>query len=126
MRIHSIISITQLESISDRLENLYARTFIQLLSFVQKEDDIDSKFAIKYLLYEIERLFERWKIGRNVKYLIYWKNNNNEHNVWYSIYIFSQTQDLINEYDVHIIIDFIYDRRDKKVIKKTFISVTQT
>ena len=36
MRIHLIIFITQLKSISNRFENLYFRTFIQFISLIEE------------------------------------------------------------------------------------------
>ena len=72
MRIHSIIFIIQLKSISNRFENPYSRTFTQSIFFIEKIQNIhlESDFTFQYKFYKIKKLLKRRDIKKNIKYLI--------------------------------------------------------
>lgn len=71
MRIHPIISITQLKSFSNRSENSYHRTFTQSVPSIKKtQNNLDPNFITQYRLYIIERLLNRRGTKKNVKYLV--------------------------------------------------------
>ena len=73
MRIHLVIFIAQLESVSNQTKNSYFRASTQLISSIIEKDQnqtINPEFTFKYKLYEIERLLERRDTKNNIKYLI--------------------------------------------------------
>ena len=70
MRIHSMISITQLKLALNRFKNPYSRIFIQSIPSIKKTQKIDSNFTFKYKFYKIERLLKRRDIKKSIKYLI--------------------------------------------------------
>ena len=130
IRIHLIIFITQLKSISDRSENLYYRVIFSF-SLIKKDNaETNSNFAIKYRSYEIERLLKRRNIKRNIKYLVKWKGFENWDNVWYLIYALQKIKNLIKKCDDRLIVDLIRERKQKtkniRVIEVAFKKNTFT
>ena len=116
MRIHPVISIAQLEPAPDRSEDPYARASTQPVPPVVEEGQdqaVNSEFASKYKPYEIERLLERRGTGRNIKYLVKWKNCGNEHNAWYPVHALQNARDLMEECDSRVEVDPTRNRRQK-------------
>ena len=110
MKIHFVVLMTQLESVSK--DDFYNRVRdINLFSVEEKDENVDFDFVFKYKFYEIEKLLKRRDIERNIMYLIKWKDCDNEHNVWYLVYAFQKVKNFINECDVRIVDDFTYDKR---------------
>ena len=69
IKIHFIVSITQLKSVSEN--DFYNRVRNINLSFVKEKDkDVDLDFVFKYKPYEIEKLLKRRDIEKNITYLI--------------------------------------------------------
>ena len=70
MKIHFIVSITQLKLASK--DNSYKRIRNINLSFVEKkvDENVDFNFVFKYKFYEIEKFLKRRNIKRNIMYLI--------------------------------------------------------
>ena len=66
-----MISIIQLELNLNKFENSYYRITLSP-SFVAKDnfEALNSKFAIKYRSYKIERLLKKRNIKKNIKYLV--------------------------------------------------------
>lgn len=118
MRIHPVISIAQLEPASDRSEDPYTRTSTQPVPPVEETQDVDQDFASKYRPYEIEKLIDRRGTGRNVKYLVKWKDCGNEHNVWYPVHALQEARELMDECDARIDANPTYNRREKNATKK--------
>ena len=90
MRIHSMISVAQLEpSIAiARGSDSYGRIFNQESLLV--EDTHDEL--------ELKRIIGKRTIEREIEYLIKWKGYDNQHNVWYKLSDLSNAQELIDEY----------------------------
>ena len=78
MKIHSIIFITQLESITSD-SNLYDRNIDKDFSSIEEKHFIALTTQTSH--YEIERLINKRVIRNQSYYLIKWKNYDNEHNV---------------------------------------------
>ena len=109
IKIHSIMSIIQLKSVSKN--DSYNRIRNTNLFMIKKKDEnVDFDFVFKYKPYEIEKLLKRRDIERNIMYLIKWKDCGNEHNVWYPVHALQKAQNLMNECDARID-DLIYDKR---------------
>ena len=81
---------------------------INLFFVKEKNENVNFDFVFKYKFYKIEKLL------RNIIYLIKEKNCDNEYNVWYFVHTLQKVQDLMNECDIRIVDDFIYDRRSSK------------
>ena len=69
IRIHLIISITQLKSTLNSSKDFYYRT-LRISSFVEEEGP-KTKFTTKNSLYEIDKLIDKRDTKENVKYLIH-------------------------------------------------------
>ena len=70
MKIHLVVLIIQLKSISNN--DLYERFHNTNPLFIKKkvEKNVDFKFVFKYKSYKIERLLKRRNIEKNIIYLI--------------------------------------------------------
>ena len=92
MKIHSVIFIVQLKSITSSSDS-YNRNFVFDSSIVLNEHaNIDVFF------YEIERLIDKRIIKNKTHYLIKWKNCEHQHNVWYFIDNLQNVVDFITKY----------------------------
>ena len=106
MKIHSMIFIAQLKSITSSPDS-YDRNFVLDSSIVLNEHaNIDVFF------YEIKRLIDKRIIKDKTHYLIKWKNCEHQHNVWYFINNLQNVVDFITKYEA---IAF------RKSIKKKFV-----
>ena len=108
MRIHSMIFITQLKSITFD-SNSYDRKINDLLSMINEYINIDVSS------YEIKRLLNMRVIRNKSYYLIKWKNFGHEHNVWYSIDNLSDVKNFITEFKVIVSRRFI-----RNICRSTF------
>ena len=96
MKIHSIIFITQLESITFD-SNFYDKNIDKDFSSIEEEHFIALTTQTSH--YEIERLINKRVIRNQSYYLIKWKNYDNEHNVWYFLRALNNVNELIDEYE---------------------------
>ena len=93
MKIHSVIFITQLKSITSD-SNLYDRKISDLFSMINEYININVSS------YEIKRLLNKRVIRNKLYYLIKWKNFGHEHNVWYSIDNLNNVKNFIIEFKI--------------------------
>ncbi len=94
-RIHFVISITQLEFVS---ENSYKRSKLDHFDFVLVEDDTKNfKFyEIKRMLTKQTRQYEKIKMNQ---YLIRWKEYESEFDEWRNIFDLKNCIDLIEDFE---------------------------
>ena len=96
-KIHSVVSIQQLESTSHD-KDPYDRQSYDNSSSVYVEGDSESDES-----YEIEKLINKRIIrkGRDqsTQYLVRWKGYDPEHDMWYSIGSLGNAADLVAKYD---------------------------
>jgi hypothetical protein len=94
-RIHSVISIAQLKSISDSIIDSFNRSdSIESESVEMKEDTKKVKF------FEIERLIDRrMTTRRDVKYLVRWKDYESQYDEWRNLSELQNALNLINDYE---------------------------
>ena len=105
MKIHSVISIAQLKSITSNSDS-YDRTADRKSLSIQKKQFIELTELIS--LYEIERLLNRRIISTNrINYLVKWKNYDSKHNVWYFLHALDTSKNLVDVYDLQHSIDQI-------------------
>ena len=102
-KIHSVVSIQQLESISHDKDS-YDRQFYDNSSAIYvKEDSKNDEF------YEIEKLINKRIIRKRrdqfTQYLVRWKEYDSENDMWYSIESLENVVELIAEYDANAIND---------------------
>ena len=122
IKIHLVISIGQLESITFE-KNFYDRSTNRDSSSIQNEDFETSS-------YEIERLFDKRITHDRSYYLVKWKRYDNEHNVWYSIRALDNASKLIIDYEarqIAITVRFIRQRRSLRrveLIRSSFQIIT--
>jgi hypothetical protein len=93
-RIHSVVFVTQLESVSDSSNDSYTRfRFTNSDSIYVKEDIINVKS------FEVNRLINKRVITREFEYLLRWKDYDSEHDVWRTISKLENAKDLILNYE---------------------------
>ena len=98
MKIHSVVSIVQLESTTSN-SDFYDRNVDRDSSSIQKKQSI--ALTEQASLYEIERLLNRRIISIDrINYLVKWKNYDSKHNVWYSLHALDTFKDLVDVYDL--------------------------
>ena len=98
MKIHSVVSIAQLESATSNFD-FYRKTIDKDSSSVHEEQFIALIEQIS--LYEIERLLNRRIIFTNrINYLVKWKNYDSKHNVWYFLHVLDTFKNLVDAYDL--------------------------
>ena len=118
MKIHSVVSIAQLESATSNLDS-YDRFVDRNSSSVQKKQ---STALIKQTsLYEIERLLNRRiTFTDRISYLVKWKDYDSKHNVWYSLHALDTFKNLVDVYDLkHLVVQAI-EKRDRDRHKDRF------
>ena len=100
MRIHSVIFITQLKSKS--FENDFYDRVSNKDSSSMKNENAKSDFELTQQTssYEIKRLLFKKMFRDKSKYLVKWKNYDNEHNVWYSFDVLNKIKNVIKKYEV--------------------------
>ena len=102
MKIHFVVSIAQLESITSS-SNFYDRNVDKDSSSIQKEQFIALTEQVS--LYEIERLLNRRIISIDrINYLVKWKNYDSKHNVWYFLHVLDTFKDFVDVYDLQHLI----------------------
>lgn len=93
-RVHSVFSITQLESIEVSNKNSFQRISLSADSVFVEEDTKTIKS------YEIERIIiKRTNKRKETKYLIRWSEYDSEHDFWRSISKMRNVMNLINDYE---------------------------
>ena len=103
MKIHSVVSIAQLKSIT-RDTNSYDRIANRNSSSIHEEQS--TALIEQTSLYEIERLLNRRIIFIDrINYLIKWKNYDSKHNVWYSLHVLDIFKNLVDVYDLQHLIE---------------------
>ena len=103
MKIHFVISIAQLKSVTSSSDS-YDRTADKESSSIQKKQSIELTELAS--LYEIERLLNRRITSTDrMSYLIKWKDYDSKHNVWYFLHAFDTFKNLIDVYDLQHSID---------------------
>jgi hypothetical protein len=118
-RIHSIIFIAQLESISDSIKNSYFRSRSKESDFVQMKDDTEN---IKS--FEIKRLIDKRIITRDIEYLIRWKSYASQHDEWRSVSELENAKNLIQNYETFMNNVIILSDRLSRNIQFTLNSFT--
>ena len=116
MKIHSIVFIAQLKSITLD-QNLYDKSTNKKSSFVEEKNSIIVKTTSHY---EIERLLDKRIIKKHSHYLVKWKKYENEHNVWYFFRALNDVDELMTKYEIKTTNEKIKStitRRDKKRFK---------
>jgi hypothetical protein len=93
-KIHLIVFVTQIESISNSALNSFRRSRLIESEFVQIEDDIDT---VKF--FEIERLINKRITTRDVKYLLRWKDYDSQWNEWRNLDELHHALNLIQNYE---------------------------
>ena len=102
MKIHSVVSIAQLES-ATRDTNSYDRIVDKNSSSIHEKQS--TALIEQISLYEIERLLNRRIISTNrINYLVKWKNYNSKHNVWYLLHALDTFKNLVDVYDLQHLI----------------------
>ena len=106
MRIHSVVSIAQLESALHKSDFYDCQLNVNSFSVKNEvsindlitDDDVETA-----PVYEIEHLLNKWTQwihGRFIiEYLVKWKKYNHSHNTWYEVKNLSGTKDLIKNYE---------------------------
>ena len=103
MKIHFVVSIAQLKSIT-RDTNSYDKIANKNSSSIHEKQFI--ALIEQTSLYEIERLLNRRIIFTNrINYLIKWKNYDSKHNVWYFLHVLNTSKNLVDVYDLQHFID---------------------
>ena len=103
MKIHSVVSIAQLKSIT-RDTNSYDKIVNRNSSSIHEKQSIALIEQIS--LYEIERLLNRRIIFIDrINYLIKWKNYDSKHNVWYFLHVFDIFKNFVDVYDLQHFIE---------------------
>ena len=132
MKIYSIMSITQLESATSSIDSYNRILNIELFSIEKQSNEfaIDNEFTASNDFashYEIEKLLNKRISCEQSQYLVKWLEYESEHNVWYSLNVLKNAQNLIMKYETKIaatvVKSFIEDRlsirkRDRKRFKK--------
>ena len=96
IKIHSIIFIAQLESVTKDID-FYERISREIV-FVEKNDSNSTIF-----FYEIERLIDKRITREHFHYLIKWKNSKSKNNVWYSLHVLNRISKLVEKYEIKMI-----------------------
>lgn len=94
IRIHSMISIAQLELVVLDIDS-YERTLDMKSSSIKKVNSNQEA-----LFYKLERIFVKRIARDQIYYLIKWKRYDNEHNVWYSMRVLNEVKNLIANYEI--------------------------
>ena len=103
MKIHFVVSIAQLKSIT-RDTNSYDRIANKNSSSIHEEQS--TALIEQVSLYEIERLLNRRIISTDrINYLVKWKDYDSKHNVWYLLHAFDTSKNLVDVYDLQHFID---------------------
>ena len=100
MRIYLVIFIAQLKSKSSK-NDFYDKVNNKNSSSIEIEN-VESDFELTQQIssYEIKRfLFKKMSRDKS-KYLIKWKNYDNEHNVWYFFDVLNKIKNVIEKYEI--------------------------
>ena len=98
MKIHSVVSIAQLESTTSSFD-FYDKTIDKNSSSIHEKQSI--ALIEQTSLYEIERLLNRRIISTNrISYLVKWKNYDSKHNVWYFLHVLDTSKNFVDVYDL--------------------------
>jgi hypothetical protein len=94
-RIHSVIFVIQLESMSNSIKNSYSRSRSKESDSVKMNEDI-----VKIKFYEINRLIDRRiTTRRGTEYLIRWKEWRSQYDEWKNISKLQNCLEFVNEYE---------------------------
>jgi hypothetical protein len=93
-KIHSVISVAQLKSISDSVIDSFKRSRSDESELVHMKEDIDNVKS-----FELKKLINKRTTIRDVKYLVRWKRYDSQHDEWRSLLELQNALDLINDYE---------------------------
>jgi hypothetical protein len=94
-RIHSVIFVTQLESMSNPIKDSYSRSRPKESGPVKMKED-----TVKIKFYEIDRLIDRRITARReTEYLVRWKGWESQYDEWRNISELQGCLELVNEYE---------------------------
>jgi hypothetical protein len=93
-RIHSVISITQLESALNSIMNLYNKSRSNKSKSVYMKENTENVKS-----FEMKRLINKRNIAREIEYLLRWKDYDSEWNEWRNLDELQNFLDLIEDYE---------------------------
>jgi hypothetical protein len=93
-RIHFVISVAQLKSVSDSIKDSYNRSRSNESESIHMKDDTE-----KVKSFEIERLINKRNIARGVEYLLRWKGYDPQWDEWRSLDELYNALDLVQDYE---------------------------
>jgi hypothetical protein len=97
-RIHSMIFVTHLESMSDFVSDLYKRSRSKKSEIIYMKKNNNNVKS-----FEVKRLINRRIISRRIEYLLRWKDYDSEHDVWRSVSKLQNAKEFIQKYEIVII-----------------------
>ena len=110
-RIHFVISIAQLKSISID-ENSYQRFRSHYFDFIKMKNDID-----EFKFYEVKRLIAKRQRKYNktmiIQYLVRWIEYDSKYDEWRSFFVLQNNFDLMKRFELSNFEKFEVDRRRK-------------
>ena len=95
MKIHSIIFIAQLKSVTKKSNSYERKINIESSSVKKKKNNLTFH-------YEIERLLNKKMSREQFQYFVKWIDYESKHNVWYSLNALNNAKKLIVEYEIKI------------------------
>jgi hypothetical protein len=97
-RIHLMILVTHLESMSNFVSDFYKRSRSKKSEIIYMKENNDNVKS-----FEVKRLINRRTISREIEYLLRWKDYDSEHDVWRSVSKLQNAKELIHEYEIVMI-----------------------
>jgi hypothetical protein len=96
-KVYFVVSITQLQSISNFVADSYKKSCIEKLKIIYiKKNKNNIKFS------EVNCLISKKIISREIEYLLRWKEYKLKHNEWRSISKLQNAKNLIHDYEIVI------------------------
>ena len=101
MKIHSIMSVINLESVSLE-KDLYNQLYNDHLSLVKEDHNIDDEWKSFYIEKLLDHCLHYYRHDKQIiKYLIKWTNYESEFNKWYRKNLFNSIIKFMLEYEIH-------------------------
>jgi hypothetical protein len=118
-KIHSVISVTQIESISNSFFDSFHRSRSEESESIHMKKNID-----KIKFFEIDKLINKQFMNREVEHLVRWKKYESQYDEWRSISKLQNVLKLINDYEKFMNNTiFLLNRLSRdKFVMKSFIS----
>ncbi len=91
MRIHPVVSISQLEPAPQGKDPYERSVDIELPPVTNEDDDAPS--------YKIERLMNKWVTRERTQYLVKWKGYHHGHDAWYDLDDLQEASELVKKYN---------------------------